>query len=196
MVSAAPGEKYTLRRKFFKVFGAAFHIYGGEGEVVAYCKQKAFKLREDIRLYTGEDMQEELLAMRAGRILDWNSSYRIELPGGQSIGSLRRKGVMSTLVRDEWTIFDEAGERIGVLREAGGSVLTLARRHVENVSMFFPQRFEVLDAAGATVATFRQHFNPVVYRLGISILRDDERIDELMVLAAACLVGAIEGRQE
>ncbi len=40
---------YRLRRKVLKLFGASFHVYDGE-RVVAFCSQKAFKLREDIRL--------------------------------------------------------------------------------------------------------------------------------------------------
>lgn len=49
-----PGEAYTIRRKVLKLFGAAFHIYNPAGAVVGFCKQKAFKLKEDIRVYTDE----------------------------------------------------------------------------------------------------------------------------------------------
>lgn len=63
-------EKYLVRRKVFKIFGAAFHIYDAAGNIVFYSKQKAFKLKEDIRIYTGEDMQQEVLTMRARQILD------------------------------------------------------------------------------------------------------------------------------
>ena len=41
---------YMIRRKVFRIFGGAFHIYDPAGQVVGYSKQKAFKLREDIRL--------------------------------------------------------------------------------------------------------------------------------------------------
>ncbi len=47
-----PGEHYTIRRKVLKIFGAAFHIYDPHGNLAGYCKQKAFKLKEDIRIYT------------------------------------------------------------------------------------------------------------------------------------------------
>ena len=42
---------YLLRRQFLKIFGAAFHIYGPNGDLMFYSKQKAFRLKEDIRLY-------------------------------------------------------------------------------------------------------------------------------------------------
>ena len=47
---------YLIRQKIFKLFGAAFHIYDPAGNVAFYSKQKAFKLKEDIRIYTNEDM--------------------------------------------------------------------------------------------------------------------------------------------
>ena len=34
-IQAAQGEKYTIRRKVFKLFGAAFHIYDAQGRVDA-----------------------------------------------------------------------------------------------------------------------------------------------------------------
>lgn len=45
---------YTIRRKVLKLFGGAFHIYDGEGNLVLYSKMKAFKLREDIPLYSDD----------------------------------------------------------------------------------------------------------------------------------------------
>ena len=54
---------YLVRRKVFTLAGAAFHFYDAEGRLVLYSKLKAFRLKEDIRLFTGEDMREELLAI-------------------------------------------------------------------------------------------------------------------------------------
>jgi len=67
-----PGaERFTIRQKVFKIFGAAFHIYDQSGNVIGYCKQKAFKLREDLRFYTDESLSSELFSMRARSILDF-----------------------------------------------------------------------------------------------------------------------------
>ena len=64
-------KTYLIRQKVLKLFGAAFHIYDAEGNVAFYSKQKAMKLKEDIRVYTGEDMQTELLTIKAKGILDF-----------------------------------------------------------------------------------------------------------------------------
>ena len=71
----APGEKYTIRRKVFKVFGAGFHIYAADGQLAGYCKQKAFKLKEDLRVFTDESQSDELFRISARSIIDFSSTY-------------------------------------------------------------------------------------------------------------------------
>ena len=71
-----PGESYTIRRKVLKVLGAAFHIYDPQGGVVGYCKQKAFKLKEDIRIFTDESRSQEWLVIKARKMLDFGRTGR------------------------------------------------------------------------------------------------------------------------
>ncbi len=195
-VTPAPGEKYTIRRKVFKVFGAAFHVYDEHGSIIGYCKQKAFKLKEDIKLYTGEDMSELLLSLQAKSVIDFSSTYTITLPDRTSLGSMRRKGMRSSFVRDEWIMFSESGEELGIIRETG-SVAPLIRRYADFAAFLFPQRYEVIRSTDSKViGHFRQHFNPFIYRLGIAIIEEDDGIDELYILGSACLISAIEGRQD
>ncbi|MFI4896992.1 MAG: hypothetical protein ACIARR_04120 [Phycisphaerales bacterium JB059] len=194
-MKAGPCEIYTVRRKIFKILGAAFHVYDAEGEVVGYCKQKAFKLKEDIRLFTDESCSTELLRLTARQVIDFGATYDVKTAQGDTLGSLRRKGLKSSFVRDEWLVFDDAGVEVATIREVG-SIAPIARRYMDNVSAFLPQRFEVLRASdGARVATLRQHFNLFVYRLGVAVHEDDELLDDLMLLGATCLIAAIEGRQ-
>jgi hypothetical protein len=189
-------EQYTIRRKFFKIFGAAFHVYDEHGSVIGYCKQKAFKLREDIRLYTGEDMNDQLLSLKTQQVIDFGATYSVTLPDGTSLGTLRRKGLKSSFLRDEWLIFDQDGTEIAMVRETG-SIAPLARRYVDMASIIFPQRFEVIRSRDQKlISHLRQHFNPFIFRLGVAILDEDDEIDDLMILGASCLIAAIEGRQD
>lgn len=189
-------EQYTIRRKFFKVFGAAFHVYDEHGSVIGYCKQKAFKLREDIKLYTGEDMSDMLLSLNTQQIIDFGATYNITLPDGTTLGSLRRKGLKSSFVRDEWLVFNTSGDEIAKVCETG-SFAPIARRYIDYANIFFPQRYEITRARdGKAIAMLRQHFNPVVFRMGVAIMDDDDDLDDLLILGAACLIAAIEGRQD
>jgi len=189
-----PGERYTIRRKILTIFGASFHIFDEHGSVVGFCRQRAFKLREDIRVFTGEDRRDELIRMRARSIIDFGTTYDVTLPSGQVIGSLRRKGLRS-MVRDSWLVFDEQGRQIATLEEDSGGK-AFARRILPLADVLMPQTFHLTrDADGARLATLRTHFNLFVYRLGIAVHAEDEVIDDLLVLATGCLIAAIEGRQ-
>jgi hypothetical protein len=108
---------------------------------------------------------------------------------------MRRKGMRSTFVRDEWQIFDPSDRRVATLSELG-SFAPFARRFIDNAAVFMPQKFSMVrDSDGAEIARYRQHFHPMVYRLGISPIREDEHLDDLLILAAGCLIAAMEGRQ-
>lgn len=188
-------EQYTIRRKVFKIFGAAFHVYDEHGSVIGYCKQRAFKLREDIKLYTDESMSDMLLALQAQSIIDFGATYSITLPDGTSLGTMRRKGLKSSFIRDEWLLFDHSNTQIASIREVG-SIAPYARRYLDFASILLPQRYEVIRTRDSQrIAMLRQHFNPIIFRLGVSIFDEDDEIDDLLILGASCLLAAIEGRQ-
>jgi len=189
-----PGEAYTIRRKVLKLFGAAFHIYDPQGDLVGYCKQKAFKLREDIRIYSDETCTSEWVIIKARSIIDFSTTYDVSFPGGEVLGSLRRKGMASTFLRDSWMVFGPDNRHIANITE-DGSLLAFARRFVEFVSLISPQSFTLARLDKTPVARFRQHFNPFVYRLGVTVETEDAELNDLVILAAGCLITAIEGRQ-
>ncbi len=84
-------ESYLVRRKVFRILGGSFHIYDPSGNVAFYSEQKAFKLKEDIRLYSGEDKARELLHIQARDILDFSAAYDvIDSSTGMKVGTLRR----------------------------------------------------------------------------------------------------------
>jgi len=192
------GERYTIRQKIFAILGASFQVYGEQGELVAFCRQKAFKLKEDIRVYTDESKETELFSMKARSIIDFGATYDIALPDGQILASIRRKGLKS-LLRDSWMVFNADGEQIAQLQEDSAG-MAFMRRLLPIIAVISPQRFHLEPVQGGQptgfpIATFRTHFNLFVYRLGVTVHQDDEDLDDLVILAMGCLIAAIEGRQ-
>ena len=185
-------SRYLIRRKFFKLFGGAFHIYDEAGQVAFYSKMKAFKLKEDLRVYTGEDMTREVLSIKARNILDISATYDVTDPTtGEKVGALRRKGLKS-LLRDEWLILDVGDREIGTIQE-DSLLLGLVRRFLTNL---VPQTFKGQMGA-EPVFTFRQHFNPFIQKIALDYSEDRAgRLDRRLGIAAAILLCAIEGRQQ
>jgi len=182
---------YTIRRKVLKLFGGAFHLYNAQGTVVGYSQMKAFKLKEDIRLYTGEDMQTALLTIQARQILDFSAAYDVIDATTQSkVGALKRRGWKS-MVQDEWILMNPQDHDIGAIKE-DSLILGLARRFLTNL---IPQTYHG-EASGISVCAFKQHFNPFVLRMTLDFAGDSSALlDRRLGLAAAILLCAIEGRQ-
>ena len=200
MGTELPPPRFPIRRKILKIFGAAFHVYAPDGSLMAFCKQTALKLREDIRIFTDEDQETHLVSMKARQIIDFGATYDVTLPTGEHMGSLRRKGLKATFLKDSWMIFGpdlgtgEEAAQIATIEE-DSTMLALLRRYMDWISIFSPQKFAVRRDDGTLIATFRTHFNPFVYRLTAHLHEDDSEIDELTLLSAGLLIAAIEGRQ-
>ena len=187
-------DAYTIRRKVMTVAGAKFHVYDPQGQLVGFSKQKAFKLKEDIRLFTDESMEQELLTMQARSVVDFGATYDVFDPGAnESVGSLRRKGLASML-RDSWLVFDPDGTEVAAVHEDSAGLAFLRRVH-EIFSLIAPQAYRV-EQQGRTVATYRQNRHPFVQKLAVEFSGDGNGLDRRLGLATGILLCAIEGRQD
>ncbi len=189
------GDHFLLRRKFLKIFGQSFHVYDTNGQVCFFAKLKAFKLKEDIRIYADTDQQNELLRIQARSVIDFGATYDIiDSAQDLKLGALRRKGLKSIL-RDSWLILDVNDEEIGTLTEGGGLIPALLRRLGGFGTLLMPQTFDA-EVNGQPVASFRQRRNPLIAMLDLDFSMDSQQLlDRRMGIAAALLMGAIEGRQ-
>ncbi len=181
---------YLIRRKVLKLFGGAFHIYDPAGELVFYSHMKAFKLKEDIRVFTDEDMLTELLVIKARQIIDFSAAYDVwDARSNEKVGVLKRKGLTS-LARDEWIIMDPFDRGIGMIQE-DSLFLALLRRFIGLI----PQKYHA-QVQGRPVCTYEQNWNPFVLKITVDFSEDTEGLfDKRLGIASAVLLSAIEGRQ-
>jgi uncharacterized protein YxjI len=184
-------ENYLVRKKIFKVFGAAFHIFDPNGNIAFYSKMKAFKLKEDIRLYTGEDMKTEALKIQARQVIDFSAAYDVIDPANdQKIGALKRKG-MKSILKDEWIIMDSEDLEIGLIKE-DSTLFALLRRFLSNL---IPQKYYG-ELQGEQICIFKQNFNPFVTKIDLDFSMDKNGLlDRRLGIAGAVLLCAIEGKQ-
>lgn len=181
-------KSYLVRKKILTLIGSVFEVYDEKGRVVLYAKQKAFKLREEMKFYTGSDMKSEVLSIKARNIIDISATYDIRnSSNGQLLGSVQRKGLKSML-RDEWVVLDSGGKEIGSMIE-DSMMLALIRRFFVNL---VPQNYDFI-VGGNRVADLKQLFNPFVFKMKVDILSDD--VDKRVILASSVILALIEGRQ-
>ncbi|MBW7474035.1 hypothetical protein K0T92_04715 [Paenibacillus oenotherae] len=183
--------QYLVRKKVLSLLGAKFHIYDNSGHLVLFSQMKAFKLKEDIRLYSDENMSEELITIQARSVIDFSAMYDvIDAVTGERLGSLRRKG-MKSILKDEWVILSPSESEVGFIKE-DSPLLAMLRRLLTSL---IPQKFHV-EINARTVAVFKQNFNPFVGKLNVDFSQDsDNQFDRRLGLAAAVLLLAIEGKQ-
>ena len=184
---------YLVRRKVFTLLGGAFHVFDPAGNVVLYSKQKAFKLKEDIRIYTGEDMGTEVLTIRTDQIIDLGATYHVHdsQQGGVRVGSLKRKGLKSML-RDEWVILDSSGQEVGSIQE-DSVALALLRRLM--VGWLLPQKYYG-SIGNIPVSLFTRNFNPFISKISLDFSMDTQgQLDRRLGIAAVIMLLAIDGKQ-
>lgn len=184
--------QYLVRKKVLSVLGAKFHIYNANQELVMFSQMKAFKLKEDIRLYSDETMSRELLTISARNVIDFSATYDVkDSRTGEHVGCLRRKGFKSIL-KDEWLILNANEVEIGKIKE-DSRFMALLRRFLTTL---IPQTYSV-QVNGNAVSTFKQNFNPFVTKLNVDFSNDpSQSIDRRLALAASVLLCAIDGKQQ
>ena len=189
-------SSYLVRTKLLRLFGGAFHIYDKNENLVLYCEQKRFKIKEDIRLYSDESKQQELIKISTESILDISGAYDVQdSTTGERLGTLKRAGLTSAFIRDQWEIMDAEGKPVGSIQE-DSTLKALVRRFVEYASFFLPQKYHA-TIGGQLVANYKQRFNPIILKLVVDFSPDQEgRFDPRLGLAAAVLLNVVEGRQE
>ena len=182
---------YIFRKKVFKLFGGSFKVFDNEGRVVFYSEQKAFRLKEDFRVYSDDTKKEELLTIKTPQILDFSSTYHVaDSATGEQVGALKRKGFKS-LISDEWIFLTNDLKEIGKMKEKniGGALLS---RFINLV----PQNYIIVDSEEREVAAIKQFFNPFVLKYQLTFTNSSQKLDKRLILAAGILLCSIEGRQQ
>ncbi|WP_438962941.1 hypothetical protein [Nonlabens sp.] len=92
----------------FKVTTLAndFTAKNAQGQTIAYVKQKMFKLKEAVNVYSDESKTKVLFTIKANKWLDWSAAYSMIDAHGNEIGKIARKGWRS-LWKAEYNIIDQ-----------------------------------------------------------------------------------------
>ena len=187
-------QNYVITKKLLQAFGGTFYLYDPDENLVLWASQKAFKLKEDFRIYSDENKSQELLRVAARSILDFSAAYDVyDSATNQKLGAFKRQGLKSSFVQDTWTLMDWNDAEIGVCQE-DSAFMGVIRRFVDYASLLMPQRYD-LSVHGQPVATFQQGRNPFSSRMEISFVAANAAYDRRLVLALAMLLEAIEGKQ-
>jgi len=179
---------YRIRKKVLTV-GNKYWIEDPNGNLLAYTKQKLFKLKEDIRIYADESMSFELFHIKQEQIFDvWGTFAVIDTATNMKIGYVKRS-LMSEIARDAWEFYDTNNQPIGKVYEKSLGE-ALVRKFIPGGGLV-PETM-VLEVGGQQVAEVRQQFKIIGDIWDMDCSRVPPTLDRRVLLSCLILMGCIE----
>lgn len=80
-------------------------VTDANGKLIAYVKQKLFKLKEAVTVFADEAQTQLLFNLKADRIIDFSAKYNFTDDQGVSVGSVKRQG-MRSIWKARYDIYD------------------------------------------------------------------------------------------
>ncbi len=127
------------------------------GKTVAYVRQKMFRLKEAIMIYSDETKSELCYKINANKMIDFNANYEFTNNNDIAIGSVGRKG-MRSIWRAHYVIFDEDKNSEFTIKEENpwSKVFDTLFSEIPIVGLLtgyvFNPKYGVIDKNGNTVA--------------------------------------------
>lgn len=182
---------YRIRKKVLAITNK-YWIEDYRGNTLGFAKQKLFKIKEKIPIYSDESMKNELFRIQQEQIMDvWGTFTVIDSASNTHIGKLKRK-ISSAIVADEYLILDLNGQQIGRIFESSGR--GLARKYVPGGSLV-PEHVAV-EFYGQQVAEIKQKFKIIGDIWEVDCSRMPPSFDRRMLLACMLMMGMIERRRK
>ena len=179
---------YRIRKKVVTV-GNKYWIEDLNGNLLGFCKQKLFKLKEDIRIFTDENQNQELFCIKQDQIMDvWGTFSVYDSFTGTKLGFIKRD-FMSELGRDSWEIFNANNQLIGGIYEKSLG-RALARKYMPGGGLV-PEKM-VIELNGQQIAEVNQQFKIIGDIWEMSCQQVPPNFDRRVLLSTMLLMGAIE----
>lgn len=180
-------NSYRIRKKVLAI-AQQYWIEDPHGRTLAYSKQKMFRFKEDIRIYTDERMGTELFRIKQTNWTDmWGNFAVVDSTTNATLGFLRRKAVMSA-IRDQWEIFDANQQLVGGIYQSGGSAVL--HRLVPGGKLA-PEDMTI-TMNGQPVARIDQQFKVIGDIWDLHCMAVPPHFDRRVLIACALLMGLME----
>lgn len=196
-------QRLEFRRRVFKLAGAEISITDPASQaLVGFIKMKAWRLKEDIRIYADAAQTQELFRIKARNIIDFGATYDvIDSATEQPLFAMKRRGLRSAFVRDHWDILDAAGNACGAVQETSGNLAIVRRwiglvpvvgEWIELAFAFVEQTYDISygegGAAPQTIGSIVHRKNPLVVKMGLDMSMSQGEHDHKVGIAATALL--------
>jgi hypothetical protein len=170
------------------------------GKTVGYVRQKLFKFKEAISVYSDESMKHVHYTIDADRVIDFNSNYAFTDAGGKNLGRIGRRGAKS-LLKASYQIFDSEGEIEFTIQEENpwAKFFDFVLGEVPLLGMFtgylFNPRYIVKRVDGTLVARLSKEASFFGRRFKLTQLSSIEKGEDERLLLGLMMMSLLERRR-
>jgi uncharacterized protein YxjI len=168
--------------------------------MIGYVKQKMFKLKEDINIFTDESQTQQRFNIKADRVIDFSARYNFTDSRGGQVGSIKRQGRRS-IWRANYDISDAGGNPVFKINEESGwvKVVNSLVGEIPVVGMFtgyvFNPAYIISRPDGTPVARVQKQPAFFEGKFQISALAQMNETEETQVLLGALTMVLLERRR-
>lgn len=187
--------QYPLTLKF-KIVAVApqITVTDASGASICYVKQKLFKLKERIEVFTDSSKTQKLAEIGADKIIDWSATYTISDPSGNTFGAVKRSG-MKSLWRAHYDILKD-GQKVFEIRE-GNPMTKFFDSLFEGIPIIgmlsgylFHPTYEIKDTAGELCYHLKKQ--PAFLEGVFKIEETKDTPDDVLVLMSVLMMALLE----
>lgn len=191
--------KYPLTMTFkILAFAPQIYVRDADGVDLMYVKQKLFKLKEDIRIYTNESQTEQIYTIKADRIIDFSPRFNFVNRQEMGLGAIKRQG-MRSLWRASYDILSGESAQFQIREEnAFVKIMDGLFGEIPILGIFSGYFFNPSYAVkypgdtGATVMRFIKHrsffeSNFVIEKTSYDLSESEEELILLSILTATLM---------
>jgi len=186
----------------FKItsFSNDFTATDATGNVVAYVKQKMFKLKEDIAIYSDDTKSETNYQIKADRWIDFSAAYSITDRNNNEIGKIARKGWRS-MWKAEYELIDQNEQIQFHIREENGWVKVMDSLLGEIpflgllTGYFFNPSYAVLNTSDEIVARLKKEPSFFGRKFEVSKLSEFDNDDGERIMLGLMMMILLERRR-
>ena len=192
---------YPLNLKFkIGTFANDFTAKDSNNRTIAYVRQKMFKLKEEVLVFSDESKKEVLYMINADKWLDFNTTYKFTDSEGKDCGRVARKGWRS-IWRTNYELYDENGNQDLLIREENPVAKVfdslLGEIPILNffTGYFFNPRYAITRPDGTLVAKIIKQKSFFGRRFSLSKFDEFEDREEVRIILGSMMMILLERRR-
>ena len=170
------------------------------GNVIAYVKQKMFKLKEDISIYNNESKTNLNYTIKADRWLDFSAAYSLKDKSSNEIGKITRKG-WASIWKANYQIIDQNEKLQYHVREENGwvKVLDSLLGQIPVLSLLtgylFNPSYIILDLNDKIIARLKKQPSMFGRKFELEQLSDFDEDDQERIILSLMMMILLERRR-